>query len=527
MENNQKKLNINGRQLLVNLEAISRKKTENNNREKGRFINVAGVGNLVSQAYEQLRNAAENAQESLLLRRAMRRFFTRELFIINGRKDEITSKEVAEDLIIELTQAGYLKNNTQPLEVIDDLAKIIKKCFHNYRRIIKVGIDEKKTQGWTLDLVTMGCERILKPDMLQEAYIEFAYHHYCATIPKKIFPTSDEDNYEASLYVAVHRSLIKSDISAVRYDMQRLYKISDEVLADYIKFHEGIDAIFSSDITNELTRHIDRYGAPLRIFYSWLQDHDDAYEILIDKERFAKDYKKQIEKEYKKAGSRLNKSLGRSIAFLLITKSLIGLGIEVPYDLLTIGMVLLIPLLVNLLTPVAYLVLLRFSAHLPGEVNTEALELYASDMLYGDQKGTKLYPMKKEKQYSTSYTVAYAIMFIAVFGFVVCILNVLQFSIVQGFIFFIFLAAASFLGFRLLKIVKELEIETARHGFLIWFREFFFMPFTALGKWMSDKYQQVNIVALVLDTCIELPLKTVLRLIRQWSGFLDDKQSRI
>jgi hypothetical protein len=36
----------------------------------------------------------------------------------------------------------------------------------------------------------------------------------------------------------------------------------------------------------------------------------------------------------------------------------------------------------------------------------------------------------------------------------------------------------------------------------------------------------MNVVALVLDTLIELPLKTALRLIRQWTGFLDDKKDQ-
>ena len=53
------------------------------------------------------------------------------------------------------------------------------------------------------------------------------------------------------------------------------------------------------------------------------------------------------------------------------------------------------------------------------------------------------------------------------------------------------------------------------------------MPFTFLGKWISDNYQKVNVVALVLDTFIELPLKTVLRLSRQWVGFIDDKKEEL
>ena len=44
---------------------------------------------------------------------------------------------------------------------------------------------------------------------------------------------------------------------------------------------------------------------------------------------------------------------------------------------------------------------------------------------------------------------------------------------------------------------------------------------------MSDKYAQVNIVSIILDMLIELPLKTILRLVRQWSAFIDDRKDRI
>jgi hypothetical protein len=44
---------------------------------------------------------------------------------------------------------------------------------------------------------------------------------------------------------------------------------------------------------------------------------------------------------------------------------------------------------------------------------------------------------------------------------------------------------------------------------------------------MSEKYAKVNIVAMVLDMLIELPLKTVLRLVRQWGAFIDDRKDRI
>jgi hypothetical protein len=74
--------------------------------------------------------------------------------------------------------------------------------------------------------------------------------------------------------------------------------------------------------------------------------------------------------------------------------------------------------------------------------------------------------------------------------------------------------------------LRELELVAVKQGIISTIRELIFTPFTFLGKWISDKYQKVNIVALALDTFIELPLKTILRLIRQWTKFLDEKQDQ-
>jgi hypothetical protein len=83
------------------------------------------------------------------------------------------------------------------------------------------------------------------------------------------------------------------------------------------------------------------------------------------------------------------------------------------------------------------------------------------------------------------------------------------------------------LGFRLSRVVRELELVTTRSGLLASIRDFIYMPFIMLGQWISEKYSKVNIIALILDTAIELPLKTVLRLVRQWTEFINDKKEEI
>jgi hypothetical protein len=486
---------------------------------------VAGVGSVVSAAYEQLRNAAEYAQEHLLIQNAIRRFFVRSIAF---HSHSLNSKTVAEELIIELTQSGYIKNNTLPTEIIDKLGDAIRGHYDNYWRLKTSGIEEHIARTWTLDLLSIGSEDILVKNDIQPIYIQFAYHHYKAILNKNSLTSSNplDDNFEVSLYIAVHKALFKSDLAAVRYDMQKLYKTSDENINLYAQFHKSIDNLFSSEVTNKITMYINKYGAPLRILRNMIQDNDKTDELLKESNRFDRAYNDQIKKEYQKAKQKLNKGLIKSIIFLLITKTLIGLAIEVPYDLVVSGALLITPFAVNLTAPIVYLAILRLGFKLPGTTNSKAMRVYAEDMLYGEQASSSLYPAFKTKKYPVGFSIAYTLMFLIIFALVANMLMLLGFNIVNGLIFFVFIAAASFLGFRLSRIVRELELVAVKQGAISTIRELIFTPFTFLGKWISDKYQKVNIVALAMDTLIELPLKTILRLIRQWTGFLDEKKDQ-
>lgn len=492
-----------------------------------KFINVAGVGSIVSTTFEQLRNAAEYAQEHLLMQKAIRRFFVRNLSF----QSQINVKKViAEELISELTQSGYIRNNTQPMKSIDELLDVMNEHYGNFWRLKKSGVDSNKAQAWTLDLLSVGSERIIVIEKLQPLFAQFVYRHYQQTFQKDFFCASDfdESNYEVSLYISIYRSLLKSDIATVRYDMQKLYVVSDAKIDEYSSFHKKIDTIFYSSLSNKITHYIDKYGAPLRILKSLIADNSNVNTLLNNQELFSATYADQIDSDYRKSKAKLNRGLIKSILFLLITKTIIGIAIEIPYDIFVTGLVMVLPLVINLFAPVVYMSLLRLGIHLPNKANTRAIKLYMDNALFSDQdESYQIRSRMSKKSYPIGFKIVYALMFLLVFGVVIDVLLGLGFNFVQIIIFFIFFGSASFLGFRLSGIVKELELVTERLSIITAIRDFLFLPFTILGKWLSDKYQKVNIVAVILDTIIELPLKTVLRLIRQWGGFIDAKKDDI
>lgn len=163
---------------------------------------------------------------------------------------------------------------------------------------------------------------------------------------------------------------------------------------------------------------------------------------------------------------------------------------------------------------------------MPGAANKQATTQAIDRMLYSLGEDDKTVTLKP-KHASTVMSVLYAMMFVVSFSILVLILALLKFNIVQGIIFFVFLSTASFLGFRLSRMVRELEMFASRQNFFDAIRDFFYTPYIMVGRWISDKYSRVNIITLLLDMLIELPLKTVLRMVRQWMRFLNDKRDEM
>src|SRR5690606_32049910 len=113
-----------------------------------------------------------------------------------------------------------------------------------------------------------------------------------------------------------------------------------------------------------------KYGAPLRVLKSMIGDNSNMSDIVMEKRRFLIAFESQVEHEYKKANVKLNNGLIKSIIFLLLTKSLIGLFIEIPYDIIVVGSIAILPLIINLLFPIIYLVVLRAGLKTPAYANT-------------------------------------------------------------------------------------------------------------------------------------------------------------
>ncbi len=488
-------------------------------------VNVVGAGGALTAAYEQLRNAAENTEEHLLLQRAIRRFY-KQLFVT---RDEALVHTSGNELAVELTLAGYVPNDTLTKTQLTAISRLAVDHYTAYEKLLKHrSIPLDKSTGWVLDTLAVQVEQHINSHRVDEAFVETVYGYFESTIDRDIVAKTgqEQEHYAISLFMAIHKALLESDVALIRSQLVRRYRVSPTSLEAYIALNKQIDTILETDITDWLYRVVDRQGAPWRIVRRMIEDREDFAELVPRREVFLEEFEKQVNKEYATIGRRINRAIVRSVAFLVITKFLIGIAVEVPYDFWAHGQIIWLPLIINLLFPPLYMVALRLTHSLPGYANTTALVDRIDAMLYGER--TMLVKNQLSgKRYGPVFSVMYALLSFVVFAAVTWGLLMLQFSLVHIVIFFVFVSAASFLGFRLSRLIRELEVVRSSSNGLTFVRDFVYLPFVIVGQWLSDKYSRVNIVATILDMMIELPLKTVLRLIRQWGAFIDDRKDRI
>jgi len=476
-------------------------------------VHVSGAGRTLTFAYEQLRNAAEYTEEHLLLQRAIQRFYRR-IFLTRDNK---IVKNSGEELIIELTLAGYLQNDTVRAATIDEIDTLAANYFGAHLKHSK--------EAWTLSVLAVEVERLLNQDLKRDVFAQFAYDYFLRSIDQEKLLGKLVPDFEIALFIAIQRALLKSDAATIRTALLHRYRQNPHSDV-YGKTNQMIDQVLASNTVDKLFRVVNRKGAPFRILWRLIDEHENASQLLSSREQFLSAYETQIENEYTQMNSRINRGIIKSVIFLIITKVLIGVAVEVPYDYLIHGAIVVLPLAINLLFPPIYMILLRFTLRLPGGANTRALTDMIDHLLYSDKQTITL-SRGTRTGFGLAFNVAYALFFVALFGGVAFGLSTLGFSPLHLFIFFIFLSTASFLGFRLSRQIRELELVAGQQDGITVLRDFLYIPFVVVGRWISEKYARVNIVAMVLDMVIELPLKTILHLVRQWGMFITSKKDEL
>lgn len=491
----------------------------------------------VAWAYEKLRQAIDYQDEHLLRKNAIERMLKRRL--VAGA----TADTVAEPLILELIRGRYLPNKTLPVTLIAEAAEVINRAIHLWTQLPHMDRDEyNKLFHWYVGLLAVELNELLAPPEHNEALLQLMYK---ATHRDITFDEShlSEAEKNTQLYIAIHRTLLKSDSAIISFHLfRRRFPQWSTADADMIAAvgHElpavkaDIDAQLLHPAGELLQRLMKKFTIIFLVFDDIARQYGaDAALKMTYSETLVEDIKNAYAQRRKNIIGKIARSLIRSIIYIFITKMLLLVLIEVPVEkiLYAHAATNYLPLIINVSFPPLLLALLGLSIRPAGKKNEIGVIEKVEALVYrGDDRNALVKPRKpitRSAFFSTVFRLLYGLVFIIVFAGIISALSLIDFTPISTFIFILFLTIVSFFGIRVRMLSRELVVVDQRESILTVIFDFVTLPILQVGRWISLRVPRINVLIFVLDVIIEAPFKAFLEATEGFFGFLREKREEI
>jgi hypothetical protein len=498
----------------------------------GEVITVSETVSAAASVYENVRNALEYDEEHLLRRNAIRR-------ILKRRFGEEDMASLAFDLMHELIWARYFPNNSVPTKTLEEITAILRKYQPVFAQAEDSGRERNNLNLWLLDILSTEIEYKLSPPLVEESLAGLTYQNLKSRLEWATSVIKPEDQ-ELQLYVAVHRAVLKSNQATLRYRIFSLYfldwskrptpELVEQVASRLSQVVDTVEKQLMHPAGERLFRFVRHRSVAFSVLRDVAEKYSDEFDnILLDEKRFHAVVAEAAAKRYDNFRNRVRRSIVRAVFFLLLTKSILALLIELPYDRLIAKEEGWTPLLTNILFHPFLLIIIGTTVNIPEKKNTEALYLELKSVLGLEPAKPLKFAQKRlvKRSMRTMFDILYVLAFLLIIGVVYSVLNSFGFNEVSIFFFLFFLSLVTFFGFKIRGSRRDLVMFEGSGGLSSALFDIFFLPIVRAGRWLSLRAPRVNILLFFCDFIIEAPFKAAIKLIEGWLAFLREKKEEI
>ena len=503
--------------------------------ESSENIDVSKTVSFFGLAYEKFRNVIEFKDEHIIRRNAINRIISRRLAFNPEMTDEALS------LAKEIAWAGYFKKDKIPEKSIDQLQRVLD-WYVKLRNTLTRGEQRPKAvlySSFLKDILVCRVEEIFTGNSLK-IDSTFLFYFYQILNPQIAVENKTEDQKNLMFYLALEQIFLKSDLVYLRYHLfklifEDLLKISpDKFKENSSKYKKSINFV-EKEIGQPINRKILKYLRNIRPSYlvlkeAILQDLSKAEELLSDEKKLQLTVESICFDRYQKSKEKLSRAGVRSIIYIFFTKIIFVIIAEYPLMRQLGEEVDYISLAINALFPPFLMFLFVLLASVPDENNTERILEKIRSTVYDVSQEKIVFKAKKEKTrnflFSTFFWIFYFTTFGVTFILINSVLNLLNFHFTSKLIFFFFVSAVSFFGYRISQLAKEYVVKEKENIFMP-VVDFFMMPLVSVGKWMSSEIAKINVLLLVFDFLIEAPFKVLFEVIEEWISFIRRRKEDI
>lgn len=517
-------------------EALDFEKKYNDTEEEK--VKVHQVSSKIAFLYERIRNAVDYKEEHLLRKNAVERILKRRL---TTEKNEL---DVAKFLMFELIRARYLPNEKIPEKRIVEIKRIIEKYTLLINKIPEE-TDKKENSGdylfnWITEIASCEIEEKIAPYKREDAIVSFA-----SQIMDKKLKTPErlmsEENKKIQIYIAVLKNLTKSDVSLIRY---RLFKIahpewffapSEELIIKLARQTDKLVDHIEKQMNHPLGENFSRFVKKNLAYFTILEDvisnNAKNVDIIFSHHFHLEDaIKEACVKKYKEAKIKLKRAAVRSITYIFVTKMVLALILELPFDKYIMEHVNYVALGINIIFPPLLMLLVVITIKVPSKKNTELIVAGIKEMIY-DKYTTAPYVIKgilsKGSLFFKAFRFFYIVLFFISFGLIIFALKKINFNVVSISLFLFFLSVVSYFGIRIRQNAKELVVTQRKEGLISFVTDLFSIPILQMGQWLSTKLSNINIFVFILDFIIEAPFKTFVEIFEGWIYFIREEREKI
>lgn len=504
-------------------------------RSQEEMINVSETFGFVAYLYEKLRTSVEYRGEHVLRRASIERSLKRILYLNK------TNEEKAEMIVNELTWSRFLPNESVPKSKLPELKLILDKYDHliAYTQNSEFPAEKMNWETWLLGIASTEIEEALTPSYLRSYLAPLMFSWLQKHFDWDTETISDDDR-EIQLFIAAQRALAKSDLPILRYRLLLLMnpewnkkQVEIQSLQESLP-HLGseIERLLNHPQKNQVFRFVQKFTPVFIFLFEILRASNEPEKIINNPEVLEAATHKIAEEKYTKLRSQINSAIVRSIVYLVITKVIIALILELPYEIYILRKLHYLPLTINILVPPLLMLALGIAVRTPGDDNTVRVYKQLKKLLYKSDTDkpvtVKLALNNRQKRLGSYFSIFYTIIFITLTYFTGYLLIFkLDYNLLSLGLFYSFLSLVLLFSYRIRWESQELTVAKQKRGVVEHVVSIFAMPFVNLGAWLSSRLSQINIFMFILDVIIDAPLKTLVRAVEEWSQFLKRKEEEM
>jgi hypothetical protein len=469
---------------------------------------VNGFVETLARVYEKARNALEYRADHLVRRAAIERIVKRRLIF------DKNPESIAKHLLTELRWAKYLSFLEVNKTLSTSLERVVAKYVSN--------LDGHSSTEWVIKMLSAEVEELFN---LNTDYNDFSLLAF-QVIKQKI--DIRDENADLLIFFAVDKVYAASDDEQIAYHILKL--AGDPV--DKEKLEEAYRLFNLAKHHKDLSRiikYVRRQMSPLVLLRDiYFYDPSIFRKTLSDHDTFTKKASEVLDHQLTQMSGRIQTAGVRSIIYVFLTKMIVAIGIEVPFEIFFFGGISKLSLIINLVFPPALMWATTLQNHLPKDEEKEALVerswfvLEKFDELKNESDTLR---DKVEEKTSLAYIVfsaLYIIIFFVIFGLIYLGLGQIGFSFASKLVFVFFLTVIAFFAYRISQIAKVYSWKGMQDSSS--FGDIITLPILAIGSRLSKGISKLNFLAFAFDFILEAPFKIILGFLDSWVQFLSLKK---